>query len=152
MARHQIPAVVSNPFIVNLGESFVVSLGEERAAGAMPMRTYLDASVPLAGSSDSSVSDYNPWIGIYGAVTRTTVAGRVLGPDQRIGVGDALHSYTMGGAYATGQERTKGSIELGKLADLVVLPYDPFAIPPDELKDLQPTRTMLGGIWVFQDQ
>jgi predicted amidohydrolase YtcJ len=148
MAKHKIPAVVSNPFLVNLGESFVASLGEERAARAMPMRTYLDSGIPLAGSSDSSVSDYNPWIGIYAAVTRTTVAGRVLGPEERITVREALRSYTIGGAYATGLERLKGSIEPSKLADLVVLPRDPLAMPAEELTDLRPTATMLGGRWV----
>ncbi|HKG24174.1 MAG TPA: amidohydrolase [Thermomicrobiales bacterium] len=149
MARHKIPAVVSNPFIVNLGESFVVSLGEERAARAMPMRTYLDAGIPLAGSSDSSVSDYNPWIGMYGAVARTTVNGRVLGPEERITAREALRSYTIGGAYATGLEGIKGSIELGKLADLVVLPHDPLAVSAEELRATKPAATMVGGRWVF---
>jgi predicted amidohydrolase YtcJ len=149
MARHKIPAVVSNPFIVNLGESFVASLGEERAARAMPMRTYLDAGIPLAGSSDSSVSDYNPWVGMYGAVTRTTVAGRVLGREERISVLEALRSYTIGGAYATGLERIKGSIEPGKMADLVLLPHDPLSIAAEELRETKPLATMVGGRWVF---
>jgi predicted amidohydrolase YtcJ len=149
MAEHRIPAVVSNPFIVNLGESFVLSLGEERAARAMPMRSYLDAGIPLAGSSDSSVSDYNPWVGMYGAVARTTVAGRVLGAEERISPREALRSYTIGGAYATGQERIKGSIEPGKLADLVVLPHDPLTVSAEDLKATRPLATMLGGRWVF---
>jgi predicted amidohydrolase YtcJ len=149
MAKHKIPAVVSNPFLVNLGESFVASLGEERAARAMPMRTYLDVGIPLAGSSDSPVSDYNPWVGIYAAVTRTTVAGRVLCPEEHITVREALRSYTIGGAFATGLERIKGSIEPGKLADLVVLPRNLFAIPAEELKEVRPTAAMLGGQWVY---
>jgi predicted amidohydrolase YtcJ len=149
MARHKIPAVVSNPFIVNLGESFVASLGEERAARAMPLRTYLDAGIPLAGSSDSSVSDYNPWVGMYGAVTRTTVAGRMLGPEERISVREALRSYTIGGAYSTGLERIKGSIEPGKAADLVVLPHDPLKITAEDLRDARALATMVGGRWVF---
>jgi predicted amidohydrolase YtcJ len=149
MAKHKIPAVVSNPFIVNLGESFVLSLGEERAARAMPMRTYLDAAVPLAGSSDSSVSDYNPWVGMYGAVARTTVAHRVLGVEEQISAREALRSYTIGGAYATGLERIKGSIEPGKLADLVVLSRDPLTVSAEELKGTKPVATMLGGRWVF---
>jgi predicted amidohydrolase YtcJ len=149
MATHKIPAVVSNPFLVHLGESFVLSLGEERAARAMPMRTYLDTGVPLAGSSDSSVSDFNPWVGMYGAVARTTVAGRILGAEERITPRETLRSYTIGGAYATGLERIKGSIEPGKLADLVVLPHDPLAVTAEELKSTNPVATMLGGQWVF---
>jgi predicted amidohydrolase YtcJ len=149
MARYRIPAVVSNPFVVNLGESFVVSLGEERAGRMMPMRSYLDAGVPLAGSSDSAVSDYNPWVGMYAATTRRTVPGRVLGEGERISMREALTSYTMGGAYAIGQERLVGSIEAGKLADLVVLQQDPLGMPLDEVRDVRPLATMVGGRWVF---
>jgi predicted amidohydrolase YtcJ len=149
MARHRIPAVVSNPFITNLGESFVASVGEERAGKMMPMRTYIDAGVPLAGSSDSPVSDFNPWVGIYAATTRTTVTGRVLGEPERIAVREALRSYTIGGAFATGQERQRGSIEPGKLADLVVLERDPLAMDPHELNDVKPLATIVGGRFVF---
>jgi predicted amidohydrolase YtcJ len=149
MAEHRIPAVVSNPFIRNLGESYVASVGEERAAGMMPMRTYLDDGVPLAGSSDSPVSDYNPWVGMCAATTRQTVKGRVLGEQERISIREALRSYTIGGAYAIGQERRRGSIEPGKLADLVVLAHDPLAVDPEELANAHPIATMLGGRWVF---
>jgi predicted amidohydrolase YtcJ len=149
MAAHRFTAVVSNPFVRNLGESFVTSLGEERAARMMPMRTYIDRGVPLAGSSDSAVSDYNPWVGMSAAVTRKTVTGRVLGESERITNREALLSYTMGGAYATGQERRRGSIEPGKLADLVVIERDLLRIEPDELLDVKPLATMVGGAWVF---
>lgn len=149
MARYKIPAVVSNPFIANLGESFVASLGEERAAQVMPMRTYLDSGVPLAGSSDSSVSDYNPWVGMAAATSRETVTGRILGADERISPREALRSYTIGGAYVTGLERVKGSIEPGKLADLVLVADDPLQVPVEALRTTRPLATMLGGRWVF---
>jgi predicted amidohydrolase YtcJ len=149
MQQHRIPAVVSNPFITNLGESFVTSVGEDRASLVMPMRTYLDSGIPLAGSSDSSVSDYNPWVGMYAATTRKTVTGRVLGQCERISIREALRSYTIGGAYATGRERIAGSLEPGKLADLVVLDDNPLSLPPDALKAVRPVATMLGGRWVF---
>jgi predicted amidohydrolase YtcJ len=148
MAKHRIPAVVSNAFILNLGESFVTSIGEERAATIMPMRRYIHAGVPLAGSSDSPVSDFNPWAGIYAAVIRKTVTGRVLGEDQRITVREALRSYTIGGAFVSGRERYIGSLEPGKLADLVVLERNPFELPVEELLYVKPTATMLGGRWV----
>lgn len=149
MARHHIPAVVSNPFITNLGESFVVSLGEERASTVMPMRTYLDNGVLLAGSSDSHVSDYNPWIGMYAATTRKTVTGRVLGTSERITAREALRAYTIGGAYVTGREKRTGSLEPGKLADLVLLESDPLTLPLDALREVRPLATMLSGRWVF---
>ncbi len=152
MAEHRIPALVSSPFLANLGEGFVNSLGEARAARAMPMRTYLDAGVPLAGSSDSSITDFNPWVGIHAAVARRTVAGRELGPNERLTPAEALRSYTRGGAYATGLEGIKGSLEPGKLADLVVLDRDPLAIDAEELREVRPVATMLGGEWVYDSR
>jgi predicted amidohydrolase YtcJ len=149
MAAYRIPALVSNPFIAHLGEGFVASIGEERAARMMPMRTYLDAGVPLAGTSDSAVADFNPWVGMAAAVNRTTATGRPLGPEERVNAREALRSYTIGGAYATGQEARRGSIEPGKLADLVVLDRDPLAIPPEELDRIRPVATLFGGAWVF---
>jgi len=148
MAAHRIPAVVSAPFLTNLGEGFVNAVGADRAARAMPMRTYLNAGVPLAGSSDSAITDFNPWVGIHAAVVRRTVAGRDLGPAERLTPAEALRAYTLGGAFATGLERAKGSLEVGKLADLVLLDRDPLDIPPDELPEVRPLATMVGGMWV----
>ena len=153
MAEAQISAVVSSPFLTNLGEGFVNSVGPERASLAMPMRTYLDAGVPLAGSSDSSITDYNPWVGMHAAVNRRTVAGRDLGKDvEALTVEEALRSYTLGGAFVTGREDRQGSISVGKLADLVVLDRDPLAIDPDELDRVKPRATMLGGEWVWRSE
>ena len=148
MAQHRIPAIVSSPFITHLGEGFVAAVGPERAASVMPMRAYIDAGVPLAGSSDSAITDYNPWVGMQAAVTRTTIAGRVLGPEQAITPREALRSYTIGAAYATGKEGTTGSIEVGKRADLVIVDRDPLAIPGSELAQVRAVATMLGGAWV----
>jgi predicted amidohydrolase YtcJ len=151
MAESQVPAVVSSPFLTNLGEGFVNSVGPERASRAMPMRTYLEAGVPLAGSSDSYITDYNPWVGMHAAVNRTTAKGRDLGKNEEaLTPAEALHSYTMGGAFVTGRKNRQGSISPGKLADLVVLDRDPLAIPPGELDQVRPTATMLGGKWVFR--
>ena len=148
MAAHGIPAVVSSAFIANLGEGFVNSVGPERAARAMPMRTYLEAGVPLAGSSDSTVADFNPWVGIDAAVRRTTIPGRVLGPEEALTVAEAIRSYTAGGAFGMGREADLGTLEPGKLADLIVLDRDPEAIPAEELRSMRPVATMLGGRWV----
>ncbi|MDQ3780875.1 MAG: amidohydrolase family protein, partial [Chloroflexota bacterium] len=152
MAKHQIGAVVSSPFLTNLGEGFVNAVGEARAARMMPMRSYLAAGVPLAGSSDSAITDFNPFVGIAAAVNRTTASGRQLGPDERLTAAEALRSYTLGAAFVTGRERDQGSIAPGKWADLVVLARDPLAVPADELAFLRPMATMLGGRWVFDQR
>ena len=151
MAEAGIPAVVSSPFLTNLGEGFVNSVGHERASRAMPMRTYLDAGVPLAGSSDSYITDFNPWVGMHAAVIRTTTTGRDLGKDaEGLTAEEALRSYTLGGAFVTGREDRQGSISPGKLADLVVLDRDPLVISPTDLDQVKPTATMLGGEWVYR--
>ena len=149
MAEHRIAALVSSPFLATLGEGFVNAVGEARAAQGMPMRAYLAAGVPLAGTSDSPITDFNPFVGMHAAVTRRTVTGRLLGPDEAITPAEALRSYTLGGAVAIGREALQGSIEPAKLADLVILDRDPLAVPPADLGRVQPVATMLGGSWVF---
>ncbi|MCC6313545.1 MAG: amidohydrolase [Thermomicrobiales bacterium] len=148
MAEFRIPALVSSPFLRNLGEGFVNSVGPERAARAMPMRTYLNAGVIVAGSSDSPITDYNPWVGMATAVERRTVTGRLLGPDEVLTPMEALRSYTTSATFATGRETRQGMLTPGKLADLVVLDRDPLAAP-DELAAVRPVATMVGGAWVF---
>jgi predicted amidohydrolase YtcJ len=149
MAEFRIPALVSSPFIANLGEGFVNSVGEARAATAMPMRTYLAAGVPLAGSSDSPITDYCPWVGMAASVLRRTALGRTLGPDEALTPEEALRSYTIGGAFGIGRESLLGSIAPGKAADLLVLDRDPLAIPAEELSEVWPVATMVAGSFVF---
>jgi len=87
---------------------------------------------------------------MHAAVIRHTVTGTNLGQEsEALTPEEALHSYTMGGAYAVGREDRLGSITPGKLADLVVLDRDPLAIEPATLDQVTPTRTMLGGEWVW---
>jgi predicted amidohydrolase YtcJ len=88
---------------------------------------------------------------MHAAVNRTTTAGRDLGKaEEALTAEEALRSYTLGGAFVTGREDRQGSITPGKLADLVVLNHDPLSIPPDELDQVKPTATMLGGEWVWR--
>ena len=150
MARHQIPALVSNPFIVHLGESFVLSLGAERAGRIMPMASYLRAGVPLVGSSDSPIADFNPWVGMYAAVARRTIAGRELAAEERIAPEAALRSYTATAAWALGLDGTRGTLTPGALADLVQLDRDPLGVSPEALRDTVVERTMVDGRWVYE--
>jgi predicted amidohydrolase YtcJ len=150
MAQHRIGALVSTPFIVNLGESYVTSLGEERASRTIPMRSDLHAGVPLAGSSDAPITDHNPWIGVYAAVARKTVTGRQFDPSEKLTRQEALRCYTSWAAAVTGHEASRGTLDPGKLADLIVLDRDPLSVSDEELRDTQVTRTMLGGEWVYE--
>ena len=149
MAAHRIPAVVSSPFIANLGEGFVNSVGPERAARAMPMRTYLDAGVPLAGSSDTPITDFNPWVGIARRRPSDdrrrprTRPGRSADPGRSASLLHARRRLCDGPRSRPRHDRA------GKLADLVVLDRDPLAIPSEDCARSQPIATMLGGRWVF---
>jgi predicted amidohydrolase YtcJ len=149
MGEHGLGAFVSASFIRNLGDSFVLSVGEERAADVMPMRTYLEAGVPVAGTSDAPVSDYNPWTGIWGLITRRTISGHQFNQDEGLTREEALRAYTIWPAEALGRSGEHGSLEPGKLADLAVLSADPLAIQTDELLGVHAVKTMLGGTWVY---
>jgi hypothetical protein len=82
--------------------------------------------------------------------TRRDPTGHLWGETQRITLAEAVRSATIDGAHASFEERDKGSIEAGKLADLVVLKQDPFAVPAEELQAIKVERTMLGGRWVYE--
>jgi hypothetical protein len=127
--------------------------GEERARGAYAWRSLLDAGTVLAFGSDCPVETLDPLVGIHAAVTRRRADGSPgpegWHPGERITVEDAVRAYTLGAAYASGEERVKGSITPGKLADLVVLSQDIFAIPPMAILDTEVEATILDGQFVY---
>ncbi len=149
MAAYGIPAVIQPAFLYGLGESFIASLGRERAARMNPARTYLDAGVPLAGSSDSSVYEYNPFLGIWAAMARETAKGKRFDAAEALTRVEAIRLYTTGAAHAIREEATRGTIASGKLADFVVLDRDILTCPIAEIRALHPLRTILGGVDVF---
>ncbi|MFZ5918035.1 MAG: amidohydrolase [Chloroflexota bacterium] len=137
---------VPQPIFLNEGgDPYISNLGHERAHQLYPLRSFLDAGLPISGSSDSPVSSYVPLKGIQTAVTRHTWDGQVLGPGQEISLQEALRMYTLNGAYASFEETSKGSIEVGKLADFAILERDPFLVAPDELVDINVDMTVVGG-------
>ena len=149
MAAYGIPAVIQPGFLYGLGESFIASLGRERAGGMVPALRYLDAGVPLAGSSDSSVVDYNPFVGIWSAIARETAAGTMLDQSEALSRQEGIRLYTTGAAHALREEASRGAIAVGMLADFVVLDRDILTCPTDEIRAITPTRTILGGKDVF---
>jgi predicted amidohydrolase YtcJ len=126
----------------------------ERSQYAYGWRTQLDKGASLVFGSDAPVESPNPWWGLYAAVTRRTAQGEP-GPEgwypaQRLSLEDALAAYTLAPARQAGWGDRLGQLAPGYWADLVVLADDPFTLPPEALRDIQPTATMSGGEWVFQ--
>jgi predicted amidohydrolase YtcJ len=132
------------------GPSLVNYWGPERAARTTPMRTYLDQGFVVAGGTDSAVVPYPPLWVIYHFVSRDTISGGVMGADQKINRQDALRVATINNAYLTFEEALKGSIEPGKLADLVVLPEDILTCPEKHIEQMSVAMTMVGGKIVYR--
>jgi predicted amidohydrolase YtcJ len=132
------------------GPSLVSYWGPKRAALTTPMRTYLDQGFVVAGGTDSAVVPYPPLWVFYHFVTRDTISGGVMGADQKISRKEALQVETINNAYLTFEERIKGSIEPGKLADLVVLPEDILSCPEKHIEQMSVAMTMVGGTIVYR--
>jgi predicted amidohydrolase YtcJ len=132
------------------GPSLVKMWGPKRAAWVTPMRTYLDQGRTVAGGTDASVVPYPPLWVFYHFVTRDTISGGVLGADQKITRQEALTVGTINNAFLTLEEKIKGSIEPGKLADLVVLPDDIMTVPAKTIESMNVLMTIVGGKVVYQ--
>jgi predicted amidohydrolase YtcJ len=124
--------------------------GEDLMKRCMAFRTLMDAGVPAAAGSDFDPGPYSPLMGIQGMVTRTGWNGERWGANQRITVAEALQVNTLNGAYATREERVKGSITPGKFADFVMLAGDPHTIDPARIKDIKVLRTVVDGVTRYQ--
>jgi predicted amidohydrolase YtcJ len=122
-------------------------LGPDRLRGAYAWRSLLATGVVIAGGSDFPVESPNPFHGIHAAVTRRPRSGAAPGwqPEQRMTRPEAVRSFTTWNAYASRQEATLGSLEPGKLADLIVLSDDVFACPDAAIADIRPVLTLVGG-------
>ncbi len=128
-------------------------VGPEVLRGTYAFRSLLDAGATLAFGSDWYVAPMEPLMGIYAAVTRRTLDGKNPGgwiPEQKITVAEALRAFTWGSAYASFEERIKGTIEPGKLADFAVLSEDIFAIPPERIEKVSVVMTVFDGRVVFR--
>jgi predicted amidohydrolase YtcJ len=118
-----------------------------------PYRKWLEAGITIGGGSDHmirldplrSTNPWDPWLGIWVAVTRHIEGGEVLNPDQRLSRMEALRMYTINNAYLHFEEREKGSITPGKLADLILVDRDPLTCPTANLASAAVLWTMVGG-------
>jgi predicted amidohydrolase YtcJ len=126
-----------------------VFLGPERAARISPLRSARDRGLRFSVHSDTPVTPVDPLLLVWAAVNRTTREGKVLGPDERIPVVDALRAVTSDAAWQSFEEQRKGSLEPGKLADFAVLAENPLTVSPERLKDIAIEETIVGGrsVW-----
>jgi predicted amidohydrolase YtcJ len=124
--------------------------GQERTEHMFPMRSFIEAGLRPADSSDYTASPSDPLMWLQSQLTRTDMKGNVWGANQRITLQEAIRCGTVNGAYAAFEEDLKGSIQPGQLADLVVLNQDPFKADPSALLNIQVERTMVGGIWRYE--
>ena len=129
------------------------NVGPDRASRAWVWNSIAKAGGHLAFGSDWNVVTLNPWEGLQMAVTRQTTEGKPDGgwmPEQRVTLAQAVEGYTLGAAYAGRREKTEGSIESGKLADLIILSQNIFEIDPHAIAQTKVVKTIVGGRVVYQ--
>jgi predicted amidohydrolase YtcJ len=135
---------VQHPLLWNMGSEMLVTWGPERTREVNPLDEWLALGAALAAGTDI-VRPFNPMTNVWGMITRGTKAAGIQGPGHAIGLAAALRLYTMGTAALNHEQDRLGSITAGKLADVVAYPADPFTADPDDLAELTPTFTIVGG-------
>jgi len=133
-----------------IGDQYAENFGTERSRWLHPHRTMKEMGIIAGGNSDCPVTFYSPFVQMYAAITRRSSSGKVIGPEEAIGVMDAIRVYTWNGAYLAREEHLKGSIEPGKLADMIVIDRDILSIPIEEIKDVKVLTTIVNGVIVYQ--
>jgi predicted amidohydrolase YtcJ len=133
------------------GEYFIDRYGKKAAEHTPPVAQMLKAGLPVGAGTDATrVASYNPWVSLYWHVTGKTVGGTPLYPEaNRLDRMEALRRYTVGSAWFSGEEDKKGSLEVGKLADLAVLSADYFSVAEEEIKRIESVLTLVGGKVVY---
>jgi predicted amidohydrolase YtcJ len=133
------------------GEAFLKKYGQQAAADAPPIARIREMGIPLACGTDANrATSYNPWIGLHWLVTGKTLGGAKLQGDKNLlDRTEALRLYTNGGAWVSGEEGKKGTLEAGKFADLAILSADYFGVPAEAIKDIESVMTMVGGKVVY---
>jgi predicted amidohydrolase YtcJ len=145
MAALGVTAVIQPTFLYAYGDDYAAILGPERAGFLYRGRSFLDAGVRLAGSSDRPVADGAPLRAIAFMADRRSCSGQVIGPGEELTVTEALEAYTTSAARACGAERRVGSITPGKQADFVVLAADPRHVAVERIPDIEIRSTLVGG-------
>lgn len=148
MAVHSIHITQQPNFTYTLEGRYVANLDGWRLEHNNPVRSPMSHGIVVALSSD--ILPIGPMVGLYSAVTRKGMSGRVYGPDEAIAMEEAIRAYTMTSAYLNFDEHARGSLEPGKLADMIVLSDDLLTVDPERIRDVQVEQTYLGGQLVFE--
>jgi hypothetical protein len=147
MARNKIFAAVQPNHLYSVEGRYLETLEGYRLEHINPITSAIEHGVFLAFSSDNV--PIGPMVGLYGAVTRKGMSGKVYGKEEAVSIKDAIRMYTRAGAYLSWDETKKGSLEPGKLADMIVLDRDPLTIEPAELLKANVDLTIVGGKVVY---
>ena len=143
--------VVTQPgFLYHRGRRYLTGVAPERQPWLYPLKSLREAGLCVAAGSDAPATELNPLLDVWAAAARQTRDGAVLNASQNVSVEQALGAYTVAGAFAASQEADKGSIEVGKLADLVLLDRDPLRVALDEVRDIRVLKTLVGGRVVWE--
>jgi len=138
-------ASIQPPFITTDAKLVEYRLGKARSKYTYPFKSLLDAGIVCASGSDCPIEDPDVIWGLHALVNRNGFI-----PEQCISIEEALKSYTINGAFAAFEENIKGSIEVGKLADLVILDRNPLKVPKDEIKEIQVLETFIRGKSIYK--
>ncbi len=136
---------IFGPYVYYHGDKLIPAFGEKRLEWMFAARSLIDAGITVAAHSDHPCAPFPPLMAIHGLVNRTTKAGKPIGQSQKISVAEAIRLYTVNAAYQSFDEDRLGSLEVGKLADLVVLGEDIFTTPTEKIIDIPVDMTLVEG-------
>jgi predicted amidohydrolase YtcJ len=132
-------------YMYGIGDQYAENFGPERVRWLHPHKTMQAMGIIAGGNNDCPVTYYSPFAQMYAAVTRKSMSGQVVAPEEAISIADTIRTYTWNGAYLAKEENIKGSIEPGKLADMIILDRDILNIPSEEIKDVKVLTAIVDG-------
>lgn len=150
--RLGIPVTVQHPLLYTLGSVLLEGWGTQRTREVMPVRAWIEEGAMISAGTDHPVSSYNPLLALWGMVTRGTLKAGIQGPEYAIDQYTAVQLYTAAGARLNGESHRRGTLQPGRLADLVAFRSDPITCPIDDLPSLRPVFTLVGGRAVYDPE
>ncbi|MBJ28139.1 MAG: hypothetical protein CL776_05030 [Chloroflexi bacterium] len=140
---------LQHALVYALGGNMCTYWGEQRASDCTPSKAWIDSGTLVGAGTDSPVTNYDPWLNIYGFATRDTEVAGVLGPQHRISIPETLQAYTMGSAKILRMDDSIGSLEVNKAADFICLDRNPMEVTVDAVKSTKVAKTIVAGKVVF---